>query len=428
MIDGGGGERGGEVDTAFGRGDVCSEETEEGEERADGGEAGILQGSHAAMLRPARREQSAHLPRAEKAAACEAGADGHAVDACRRCAEGAVHLCSRSCHVSLAEIENWRQHRRKPGVLEKVLEREQKRLERPQAKQRLRAEAAEVKKKERAVRQKATVQAHAALVEVLRGADDSDVESIGGESEWQVLVEPKQPEPQAEQQVEVQVASEKEAVSKNFSVRRHHGADRSTGIEALQLPVEVDVGKLAEAVRDGFAAGSRSSNSHVGCRWDLGQERALEVGGYGRYGLVNGEHQPREQYKVTAVLDRCSEPAMLLQYCHVLPGLHEVLHFCLQRAPGRSIAFVHLLNQDSVQAQFRWHQDNNKADIGYGDIDLSFVFCLTETVTSMQIAGKYEFWYGGAGSGALFRASYWHRSGEAAEGILKLAVFLSSRK
>ena len=34
-IDGGGGERGGEVDTAFGRGDVCSEETEEGEERAN---------------------------------------------------------------------------------------------------------------------------------------------------------------------------------------------------------------------------------------------------------------------------------------------------------------------------------------------------------------------------------------------------------
>ena len=74
-------------------------------------------------------------------------------------------LCSRSCHVSLTEIENWRQHRRKPGVLEKVLEREQKRLERPQAKQRLRAEAAEVEKKERAVRQKATVQAHKKTIE-----------------------------------------------------------------------------------------------------------------------------------------------------------------------------------------------------------------------------------------------------------------------
>eukprot|EP00966_Prymnesium_polylepis_P095146 2203143-Prymnesium_polylepis.1 len=99
-----------------------------------------------------------------------------------------------------------------------------------------------------------------------------------------------------------------------------------------------------------------------------------------------------------------------MQYCHVLPGLHEVLHFCNQHAPSRSIAFVHLLDQSSVQAQFSWHQDNNKADIGYGDVELSFVFCLTDTVTSMQIAGREEFWYTGAGSGAVFRASFWHRS------------------
>ena len=54
-----------------------------------------------------------------------------------------------------------------------------------------------------------------------------------------------------------------------------------------------------------------------------------------RAGLVNGEHRSREQYKVTAVLDRCADVIQVLQYCQVLPGLHEVLYFCQQRAPNR---------------------------------------------------------------------------------------------
>ena len=89
-----------------------------------------------------------------------------------------------------------------------------------------------------------------------------------------------------EQIVEVQVASEKEVARRNLSVQRYRGASRATAIEALQLPAEVDVGKLAEAVRNGFAAGSKSSNGHMGCKWDLGQGRALEVRGYGRYGMI----------------------------------------------------------------------------------------------------------------------------------------------
>ena len=167
-------------------------------------------------------------------------------------------------------------------------------------------------------------------------------------------------------------------------------------------------------------------NSHVGCSWSLGGGKVLEVRGYGDYGRVNGEHDRQEQFKATAVLDRCHEPTMLLQYCHVLPGLHEVLHFCMSHAPGRSIAFVHLLNQQSLQAQFSWHRDH-KSGPGYEDIELSFVFCLTSCRTSMQIAGREEYWYVGAGSGAMFRACFWHRSGVAEGEVLKLAVFLTKR-
>ena len=36
-------------------------------------------------------------------------------------------LCLRHCHTSRAEIENWRQWRRKPGVLEKIVATEQQR-------------------------------------------------------------------------------------------------------------------------------------------------------------------------------------------------------------------------------------------------------------------------------------------------------------
>jgi hypothetical protein len=90
---------------------------------------------------------------------------------------------------------------------------------------------------------------------------DSDVESLGGELEQLQL--------QPDQHAEVQTASTEEAVRKNFRVKRYRGASLSTAIEAVQLPAEVDVGQLAEAVRQGFAAGAKSSNSHVGCSMGL---------------------------------------------------------------------------------------------------------------------------------------------------------------
>ena len=84
----------------------------------------------------------------------------------------------------------------------------------------------------------------------------------------------------------------------------------------------------------------------------------------------------------------------------------------------------HLLDQTSAQAQFSWHVDNNPHDEGYGEIKLSFVFSITDTRSSMQVAGKAEFEYEGAGSGCMFSAGLWHASGHAEAGTLKVAVFL----
>ena len=66
-------------------------------------------------------------------------------------------------------------------------------------------------------------------------------------------------------------------------------------------------------------------------------------------------------------------------------------------------------------------------DTGYGDIELSYVFCLTEGQSSMQIAGYEVFQYGGAGQGAVFNAAFWHASVHAEPGTVKVAVFLNCK-
>ena len=182
--------------------------------------------------------------------------------------------------------------------------------------------------------------------------------------------------------------------------------------------------ELAGAIRAGFAAGE-ASKRRVSLLWEHSSTgRQLTAKGYRNYGLVHGKHDATEQFKVTGVLPG---DATLWQYCSVLPHLADVLMFVTAHAPGRHIAFVHILNQSSSQAQFSWHVDNNPRDTGYGDIELSYVFCLTEGQSSMQIAGYEVFQYGGAGQGAVFNAAFWHASVHAEPGTVKVAVFLNCK-
>ena len=249
------------------------------------------------------------------------------------------------------------------------------------------------------------------LLEVGRGDGD------------QVVPEATEANKHSEQ--EVWDVSEEEAVKLNLRVRRLRGLDASTAVEPLKLPLsEQELEELTAAIRQGFASGQQSS-SGISCQWqDPVTGQLLVAKGYRKYGRVHGKHIEAEQFKVTCVLGPESQ---LWKYSRVLPHLSTILAYIEQQAPNRSVAFVHLLDQNSNQAKFSWHVDNSRHDLGYGDIELSFVFLLTATASSMQVAGKEVFAYAGAGSGCMFHAALWHASVDASPGTVKVAVFLNKK-
>ena len=218
-----------------------------------------------------------------------------------------------------------------------------------------------------------------------------------------------------------QHVSEEQAVGFNRLLHRHRGADRETGVERLQLPLSLQqLSELVAAIREGFSAGGQSG-LQVSCLWtDPTTTVQIRAKGYRHYSIVHGKHDGAKQFKATVVL----EAETLWRYCAVLPHLAAILMYVETCAPGRTIAVVHILDQSSDQAKFGWHVDNNPRDTGYGDIELSFVFCLTDGASSMQVAGKDVFEYRGAGDGCMFRASLWHALGHAIAGTVKAAVFL----
>ena len=229
-------------------------------------------------------------------------------------------------------------------------------------------------------------------------------------------------DPDAEQPSMEPTVSGEEAEKRNYKIKPYRGSDRETSVERLRLPLsQTQLSELAAAIRAGFSAGQQSGQ-RASCIWKEPVTGAVYTAkGYRSYGAVNGKHAPAKQFKATCVL---TPEARLWEYCLVLPQLSHILAFVRLHAPGRAIAFVHLLDQSSEQAQFTWHVDNNPKDAGYGQIELSFVFCITDTDSSMQVAGRAAFQYAGAGSGCMFSAGLWHASVHAAPGTLKVAVFL----
>ena len=64
------------------------------------------------------------------------------------------------------------------------------------------------------------------------------------------------------------------------------------------------------------------------------------------------------------------------------------------------IALVHALFQDSPQARFDWHRDNEVKDSE--DVERTIVILLSDTQSSMQVEGFEEYAYDGQGSAVLF--------------------------
>ena len=80
---------------------------------------------------------------------------------------------------------------------------------------------------------------------------------------------------------------------------------------------------------------------------------------------------------------------------------------------------MHFLQQSSAQAIFSWHHDCEQ----YSHMVLSIVLSLTDTASSMQVAGYDEIMYQGSGSASCFLSNATHRSGFAERGTKKIAFF-----
>ena len=160
---------------------------------------------------------------------------------------------------------------------------------------------------------------------------------------------------------------------------------------------------------------------------DCGQR--VEGYGFGDYGNVNGKHNNNEQRKRNCVIEVDNVRNTLL-FCSVLPGLGDVMHFCLSRSPGLEIALVHLIDQSSVQSQYDWHQDH-LAGKGYEEVEFTYIFVLSTEpgagCTSMQMGGRAEYRYPGPGHGVLFRSRMWHKS-VLGGGAKKLVLFMKRKR
>jgi len=118
----------------------------------------------------------------------------------------------------------------------------------------------------------------------------------------------------------------------------------------------------------------------------------LRFHGWDTYSNVAAkEHNPRQQSKHTCMLYR-GERGMLPRLSAILRGFGDVIALANSAAPDMEIAMVHALFQDSPQARFHWHRDNEVE--GSKDVERTIVIL---------------------------------RSGHAAAGTVKLAIFLRPR-
>eukprot|EP00966_Prymnesium_polylepis_P115999 2681264-Prymnesium_polylepis.2 len=102
-----------------------------------------------------------------------------------------------------------------------------------------------------------------------------------------------------------------------------------------------------------------------------------------------------------------------------LAGLDELIAYAKGLAGAHTLLACHMLRQDSSQACFAWHQDN----LNNPHTVISMVFLLSDTTSSMQVAGQPPFAYDGVGSGVIFPSEAHHRSGPASPGTLKITFF-----
>ena len=204
------------------------------------------------------------------------------------------------------------------------------------------------------------------------------------------------------------------------------GFSTATWLTLLTFPVEhvpTVMQPLLEAVLEGFK--DSKINIKHSASWSAAWRhpilrKKLKAAGYSTYGLVQAPLLWREQFLNTILLER---ETYGLYFC-VLPGLEFLCHWCLDYLGGcgRRVEQIHFLRQDSKQARFSIHNDL------LADIEVTFVFQLSPTRSSMQVIGaQAEQVYEGQGAGVAFWSGLYHRSGWATDGTMKVAIFVSSQ-
>ena len=85
---------------------------------------------------------------------------------------------------------------------------------------------------------------------------------------------------------------------------------------------------------------------------------------------------------------------------------------------GLAMLSCFVLRQDSAQARFVWHQDNN-----FPHVKLTIVYLLTVGASTMRVAGFDSFVYESQGCGVAFPSAAHHRSGGCSHpGTMKVSL------
>ena len=125
-------------------------------------------------------------------------------------------------------------------------------------------------------------------------------------------------------------------------------------------------------------------------------------------------HRPAPQYCRPA-RQCCWQPLL----CNGIDGFAELVARAKADAGGLSLLSCFVLRQDSAQARFAWHQDNN-----FPYTKLTVVYLLTAGSSSMRVAGYDDFVYESQGCGVAFASAAHHRSGPCSHaGTMKVTFF-----
>ncbi|KAL3912289.1 MAG: hypothetical protein SGPRY_008385 [Prymnesium sp.] len=193
----------------------------------------------------------------------------------------------------------------------------------------------------------------------------------------------------------------------------HHRGGR-----AVRAPPRV-CSRLHDACRHAFAA-SEERGEPGGLFLCAGGEQAT-FWGFQNYDRVQSKLVPTVQRQFTTMLPlhELEDTRWRRLLFSALDGLEELVSFAKAQAGGHTLLACHMLRQDSQQACFAWHQDN----LNNPNTQISMVFLLSDTRSTMQVAGSEPFVYDGSGSGVIFPSEAHHRSGPASNRTLKITFF-----